>query len=243
MSLYENINRRRKLGISRSKADSTISKSSYNNMEKGFPKKAATGKIMKKEFGKGGRIIKAKIGISAIQEIKKPTLIEKAGKATAALYRKLPEEGLISKGKRAAKKIASKAKNLFKAAPAAATGKTLSKSKELIKYTGKIGKASKLAKASRLAKIARVATPVGLALIAGEAVLKTIPLTKERKAKVAKIKARIKKQNKGKSANQMADELASPSGRSTREVKKKYAGGTMKFNKGGFATNYYKGLI
>ena len=161
MSLYENINRRRKLGISRSKADSTISKSSYNNMEKGFPKKAATGKIMKKEFGKGGRIIKAKIGISAIQEIKKPTLIEKAGKATAALYRKLPEEGLISKGKRAAKKIASKAKNLFKASkaavPAAATGKTLSKSKELIKYTGKIGKASKLAKVSKLARAAKLA--------------------------------------------------------------------------------------
>jgi hypothetical protein len=39
MSLYENINRRRKLGISRSKADSTISKGSYSNMKKGFPEK------------------------------------------------------------------------------------------------------------------------------------------------------------------------------------------------------------
>jgi len=39
MSLYRNINRRRKLGISRSKKKSTISDKSYSNMEKGFPKK------------------------------------------------------------------------------------------------------------------------------------------------------------------------------------------------------------
>lgn len=227
MSLYENINRRKRLGISRSKADSTVSKSSYSNMKKGFPEKAATGKI-----------IKAKVGKAA-----KTSMMEKAGKATAALYKKLPEEGLIAKAKRAAKKITSKTKNLFKAAPAAGTGKTLSKTKELAKYTGKIGKASKLARASRLARIARVAGPVGVAVLAGEAVLKTIPLTKERKAKVAKIKARIKKQNKGKSANQMADELASPSGRSTRKIKKKSEGGYMTFSKGGFATKYYKGLV
>jgi len=40
MSLYRNINRRKKLGISRKKKDSTISKKNYDNMEKGFPKKA-----------------------------------------------------------------------------------------------------------------------------------------------------------------------------------------------------------
>lgn len=39
MSLYENINRRRRLGISRSKKNSTVSKKSYENMKKGFPKK------------------------------------------------------------------------------------------------------------------------------------------------------------------------------------------------------------
>jgi len=39
MSLYENINRRKKLGISRTKKKSTISKKSYDNMKKGFPKK------------------------------------------------------------------------------------------------------------------------------------------------------------------------------------------------------------
>ncbi len=39
MSLYKNINRRKKLGISRSKKNSTVSKESYSDMKKGFPKK------------------------------------------------------------------------------------------------------------------------------------------------------------------------------------------------------------
>ena len=39
MSLYENINRRKKLGISRSKKKSTISDKAYANMKAGFPKK------------------------------------------------------------------------------------------------------------------------------------------------------------------------------------------------------------
>ena len=39
MSLYRNINRRRKLGISRPKSKSTISKKSYANMKRGFVKK------------------------------------------------------------------------------------------------------------------------------------------------------------------------------------------------------------
>ena len=39
MSLYENINRRKKKGTSRSKKKSTISKKAYANMKKGFPKK------------------------------------------------------------------------------------------------------------------------------------------------------------------------------------------------------------
>ena len=38
MSLYENINKRKKLGISRPKSKSTISKKAYENMKKGFPK-------------------------------------------------------------------------------------------------------------------------------------------------------------------------------------------------------------
>tara|TARA_R100001015_G_C4517773_1_gene87624 strand:+ start:116 stop:259 length:144 start_codon:yes stop_codon:yes gene_type:complete len=37
MSLYENINRRKKAGTSRSKKNSTISDKAYREMKKGFP--------------------------------------------------------------------------------------------------------------------------------------------------------------------------------------------------------------
>jgi hypothetical protein len=49
MSLYENINRRKKLGISRSKKKSTISDKAYANMKAGFSKKK---KKKKKKQGK-----------------------------------------------------------------------------------------------------------------------------------------------------------------------------------------------
>jgi len=39
MSLYRNINKRKKAGTSRSKKNSTISSNAYSNMKKGFPKK------------------------------------------------------------------------------------------------------------------------------------------------------------------------------------------------------------
>lgn len=39
MSLYKNMNMRKKLGISRPKSKSTVSKKAYSNMKKGFPKK------------------------------------------------------------------------------------------------------------------------------------------------------------------------------------------------------------
>ena len=39
MSLYENINRRKRAGTSRSKKNSTISPKAYANMNAGFPKK------------------------------------------------------------------------------------------------------------------------------------------------------------------------------------------------------------
>ena len=38
MSLYENINKRKKAGTSRTKKKSTITKAAYENMKKGFPK-------------------------------------------------------------------------------------------------------------------------------------------------------------------------------------------------------------
>ena len=39
MSLYANINRRKKSGTSRSKSTSTVSDKAYANMKAGFPKK------------------------------------------------------------------------------------------------------------------------------------------------------------------------------------------------------------
>ena len=38
MSLYENINKRKKAGTSRPKSKSTVSKKAYANMQAGFPK-------------------------------------------------------------------------------------------------------------------------------------------------------------------------------------------------------------
>jgi len=39
MSLYRNINKRKKAGTSRSKSKSTVSDKAYSNMKKDFPKK------------------------------------------------------------------------------------------------------------------------------------------------------------------------------------------------------------
>ena len=39
LSMFPDINKIKKLGISRPKSKSTISKKSYSNMKKGFPKK------------------------------------------------------------------------------------------------------------------------------------------------------------------------------------------------------------
>jgi hypothetical protein len=39
MSLYKNINKRKKAGTSRPKSKSTISAKAYSNMKAGFPKK------------------------------------------------------------------------------------------------------------------------------------------------------------------------------------------------------------
>tara|TARA_S200002703_G_scaffold113844_1_gene99339 strand:- start:684 stop:824 length:141 start_codon:yes stop_codon:yes gene_type:complete len=39
MSLYKNINARKRAGTSRPKSKSTVSAKAYSNMKKGFPKK------------------------------------------------------------------------------------------------------------------------------------------------------------------------------------------------------------
>jgi|TARA_Y100000385_G_C12731208_1_gene482821 hypothetical protein len=41
MSLYKNMNKRKKEGTSRSKKNSTVSPKAYANMKAGFPKKKA----------------------------------------------------------------------------------------------------------------------------------------------------------------------------------------------------------
>ena len=48
--LYANINRRKKLGISRPKSKTTISKESYSNMKKGFPDKKSTGGLIENNY-------------------------------------------------------------------------------------------------------------------------------------------------------------------------------------------------
>ena len=50
MSLYDNINKRKKAGTSRSKKDSTITPEAYANMKAGFPKKKR-----KKAYGGGNQ--------------------------------------------------------------------------------------------------------------------------------------------------------------------------------------------
>ena len=56
MSLYENINKRKKAGTSRSKKNSTISKDSYNNMKAGFPKSDARERVQ--SYRDGGKVQK-----------------------------------------------------------------------------------------------------------------------------------------------------------------------------------------
>ena len=51
MSLYANINKRKKAGTSRSKKDSTISDKAYSDMKKGFPKGKKGMKLNKKNDG------------------------------------------------------------------------------------------------------------------------------------------------------------------------------------------------
>tara|TARA_R110000772_G_scaffold80195_2_gene171321 strand:- start:1874 stop:2044 length:171 start_codon:yes stop_codon:yes gene_type:complete len=48
MSLYDNMNARKKNKTSRSKSSSTVSPKAYANMKAGFPKKKA---VVKKKYG------------------------------------------------------------------------------------------------------------------------------------------------------------------------------------------------
>ena len=50
MSLYENINKRKRAGTSRPKSKSTITAKNYSNMKKGFPKKKKLKKATEEQF-------------------------------------------------------------------------------------------------------------------------------------------------------------------------------------------------
>jgi len=65
MSLYRNINKRKKAGTSRSKSKSTISDKAYANMKAGFPKKKRKkayigGKQKRAAYYSGGSVVKYK---------------------------------------------------------------------------------------------------------------------------------------------------------------------------------------
>jgi hypothetical protein len=56
MSLYENINKRKKAGTSRSKKNSTISKDTYNNMKDGYHKSDTRERVQ--SYRDGGKVQK-----------------------------------------------------------------------------------------------------------------------------------------------------------------------------------------
>ena len=71
MSLYANINKRKKAGTSRSKSNSTITKKNYDNMKKGFKKKGGF-----PDNNKDGEITQADI---FLQKKKTGTIKKKGG--------------------------------------------------------------------------------------------------------------------------------------------------------------------
>jgi len=85
--LWANINRRKKLGISRPKSETTISKEAYSNMKKGFPKKKAKGGMaMDESMGhenKESKIMEARetnLEKKGYKETKSGKMIKKKGK-------------------------------------------------------------------------------------------------------------------------------------------------------------------
>ena len=77
MSLYANINKRKKAGTSRSKSNSTITKKNYDNMKKGFKKKGGF-----PDNNKDGEITQADIYLQK----KKTGTIKKKGGVKKKMY-------------------------------------------------------------------------------------------------------------------------------------------------------------
>jgi hypothetical protein len=91
--LWANINRRKRLGISRPKSETTISKEAYSNMKKGFPKKKAKGGMaMDESMAHEGKESKAAES--------KETRLEKKGfmetKSGKMIKKKMADGGMTS---------------------------------------------------------------------------------------------------------------------------------------------------
>ena len=90
MSLYRNINKRKKAGTSRSKKKSTISPKAYANMKAGFPKAKKGGTVKKaKGMNKGGTLKKVPAGNTGLKKLPKTEAEKRLERVSlcVALYR------------------------------------------------------------------------------------------------------------------------------------------------------------
>jgi hypothetical protein len=121
--LWANINRRKRLGISRPKSQSTISKKAYENMKAGFPKKKAKGGMAMDESmaheGKESKSMEAK-----------ETRLEKKGYEENKFGKMILAGATRDKRKR----VIKKANMMAKGGIARGCGKVMSDRRKTTKY-------------------------------------------------------------------------------------------------------------
>ena len=121
--LWANINRRKKLGISRPKSETTISKEAYSNMKKGFPKKKAKGGMAMDESmvheNKESKLMESK-----------ETSLEKKGYKETKFGKMISAGANLDKRKRVIKKSSMMAKGGI----AKGCGKVMSNRRKTTKY-------------------------------------------------------------------------------------------------------------
>jgi hypothetical protein len=99
--LWANINRRKKLGISRPKSKTTISKEAYANMKAGFPDKKAEGgeaKLKPVKAAMGLAAYASKNPYSLIGAAAKGLKLKSGGMSGGKRYGAPPEKGPMSQG-------------------------------------------------------------------------------------------------------------------------------------------------
>ena len=120
--LWANINRRKRLGISRPKSQTTISKKAYANMKAGFPKKKAKGGMAMDESmaheGKESKSMEAK-----------ETRLEKKGYKESKFGRMISAGANLDKRKR----VITKAKMMAKGGIARGCGAIMPDRKKVTK--------------------------------------------------------------------------------------------------------------